>query len=435
MRQTTTEKILLALVVLTFGALIFREPLLETRMVVDANNDDVRLVLDSDVQDGGNTVTEWLDKDSLKWRCTLGEAYEWPFCGMQIYFSDSFMEGIDLSNYSHLNLDLNYSGSAKTFRIYFRNSNPLYTKPDEIRSTKFNMAELELREDETYSNIQLEFFRVADWWLQLYTLDIDLAQIEFSNIGLIEIQTGSNVVPGVHDFQLDKLELVGVRISLEQMYFIIIIVWMCTILFLLAFRIRFLQGEVKASEVKHAELQEIHALLDRRHRTLEEKSKLDPLTGAYNRSGIEESLTKAFHNWKLHGQPMSLLLFDVDHFKNINDTRGHAVGDNVLRELTLLVSDNIRGGDKFARWGGEEFIIVCGNTEIQQARALAEKLRAKIAESCFSGDLNVTVSFGVAQLGKNESLGSLFNRSDEALYVAKNSGRNGVRVSERIGAR
>src|SRR5690606_20830292 len=164
-----------------------------------------------------------------------------------------------------------------------------------------------------------------------------------------------------HNFTLKRLELVGLRISVEQLYLGIIVVWIIAILLYLASRIRILTLAVQAGKERQLELTEINALLDQRSRTLEEKVKMDPLTGAYNRAGIEGSLKEAFHNWKYNRKPLSLLLLDVDNFKIINDTHGHAVGDEILRELTHVVSKHIRADDHFARWGGEEFIIVSGN--------------------------------------------------------------------------
>src|SRR5690606_34372599 len=182
-------------------------------------------------------------------------------------------------------------------------------------------------------------------------MEMEYSQIEFTNIGLIEIQTGSGVKNGEHRFQLKRLELVGVHVSVENMYLGIIVIWICAILLYLAWRIKNLQMAVRTGKEKQAELTEINMLLDQRSRKVEEKSKLDPLTGAYNRAGIEDSLSDALRKWKYEKKPFSLLLFDVDHFKNINDKNGHTVGDKVLRELTLLVSNNIRNDDKFARWG------------------------------------------------------------------------------------
>lgn len=428
MIRFTAEKLLLCLVLLTITVLIFRAPLLEKRIVIEPGGQGFRFELDSDVQDGGTTRSEWIDKENIEWRCELGESYEYPFCGMQIYFSDSYLKGLNLTNYTHMNLWLDYEGSASGVRIFLRNSNPAYTNADEIRSTKFNMMELDARKGSHYEDVQFVYFRVADWWLLLYDLEIQHTQIEFSNVGLIEIQTGSGLKDGEHKFKLHRLELVGVHISTESLYLIIIVVWIFAILLYLAWRIRALKSAVKTGQEKQAELAEINVLLDQRSRKLEEKSKLDPLTGAYNRAGIEGALTESFRNWKYSKKPLSLLLLDVDYFKKINDTNGHSVGDEVLRELTALVNKNIRIDDKFARWGGEEFILVCSNTELTQALELAEKIRTMIDRGIFAGTVKVSVSIGVAQIRDGESLEDLFNRTDRALYLAKENGRNQVRA-------
>ncbi len=421
------ERLLLLLVVATLVILLFRVPLLETRLVIEPGATDlVRLELDSDVQDGGNTTTRWVDREHLQWECELGDAYPYPFCGMQMYFSDSYLEGMDLSHYTHLNLHLLYEGSAQSVRLFLRNSNPAYTKPNEIRSTKFNMVELDVRKGPVYEDILLKYFRTADWWLQLYELDFSLTRAEFSNVGLIEIQTGTGLTGGTHRMTLKKLELVGLRISVEHLYLGIILVWILAILLYLAVRIRLLSQALQQGNQKQEELREINALLDMRSRTLEERVKLDPLTGAYNRAGVEESLASGFLEWKKHRKPLSVLLLDVDHFKNINDQYGHAVGDRVLQELSALVARNIRSDDYFARWGGEEFIIVSANTRRHRAQEMAEKLRRLIAAERFVDGLEVTVSIGVAQIHEGESLEGLFSRTDQALYRAKEEGRNRV---------
>lgn len=426
MRKMSAEKALLMLVILTLGLLLFSDFLLEKRLVIEPGV-AYRTELDSDVQDGGNTVTEWVDQEKLHWRCHLGQAYDYPFCGMQIYFSDDYMRGVDLSNYTHFNLSISYKGEAQSLRVFFRNSNPAYTKPNEMRSTKFNMVELDANKGPNYSAVKFDYFRVADWWVLLYAPEMELLRAEFNNVGLIEIQTGSGLKGGgTHEFQLHRLELVGVYFAMENFYLGIILVWLGAILIYLAYRIWSLSLAVKHGKLKQVELTEINSLLDQRAKTLEEKSKLDPLTGAYNRVGIEESLTDAFHRWKYEGKAFSLLLFDVDYFKNINDTHGHATGDLVLREITNLVSSNIRSEDRFARWGGEEFIIVCSNTELSRAVEMAEKLRRLIDNTLFANSLNVTVSIGAAQIHQGETLEGLFNRTDAALYAAKGAGRNRI---------
>lgn len=428
----TPEKLLILLVLVTIGVLLFPQALLETRLVIDSAEDVHRVALDSDVQDGGNTKTEWLDRQNLHWRCDLGQAYAFPFCGMQLYFSSSYLDGVDLSRYSHINLRLDYRGSSDSVRLFLRNSHPAYTKPEEIRSTKFNMVELDASRNQggEYRGIQLSYFRVADWWLQLYPMDMRHTTADFSNVGLIEIQSGTGLSDGIHEFQLHRLELVGLRIPMEQLYLTIIVVWICAVLMYLMVRIRVLTLAVRRGQEQQAELREVNELLDRRSQTLEARIKLDPLTGAYNRTGIEESLHTAFSNWHLNRQPLSLLLIDLDYFKTVNDNYGHAAGDDILRELSTLVSEHIRNNDHFARWGGEEFIVVCDNTDLHQARELAEKLRRLIGEHRFSYDLQVAVSIGVGRIRAGESLETLFKRTDQALYEAKRKGRNRVEIAQ-----
>lgn len=425
------EKLLILLVLVTIGVLLFPRALLETRLMIDSADDVHLATLDSDVQDGGNTETEWLDRENLHWRCDLGQDYAYPFCGMQLYFTDSYLNGVDLSRYSHINLHLDYRGSAESVRLFLRNSHPAYTRSDEIRSTKFNMVELDIsrNDDGQYRDIKLSYFRVADWWLRLYPMDMKHSTADFSNVGLIEIQSGTGLSDGEHEFQLHRLELVGLRLPMEQLYLMIIVGWICAIVLYLAARIRVLTLAVRTGQDEQAELREVNELLDRRSQTLEKRIKLDPLTGAYNRAGIEDSLRIAFSNWRFNHQPLSLLLLDLDYFKDVNDNHGHTVGDDILRELSALVSENIRHKDHFARWGGEEFIVVSNNTDLWQARELAEKLRQLIGERRFSHGLQITVSIGVGQIRTGESLEALFKRTDEALYEAKHKGRNRVEIA------
>lgn len=422
------ERLLLLLIVLTISVLVFQEPLLEKKRIIGPGDDELRFELDTDHQDGGNSQVEWVNKDHLHWRCELGQQWQYPFCALQIYFSDSYMQGADLSKFTHINLNLHYSGSAKSVRLYLRNSNPAYTKPNEIRSTKFNMVELDTRNGPRYDDIKLSYFSVADWWEQLYDLELHLSNSEFSNVGLIEVQSGTGLTQGEHEFRLESIELVGAKIVTENLYLGIIVLWICAVLAYLAVRNRMLAVAVRLGKEKEVELTQINQLLDKRSRQLEQKNKLDPLTGAYNRSGIEESLAEAFNHWRSRRRPFSLLLIDVDHFKGINDQHGHAVGDTVLRELSSLINDSMRADDRLARWGGEEFIVVCTDTKQADAMAIAEKVRKVVEAAEFAGGMRVTISIGVAQIRYNETLDALFDRADKALYVAKDGGRNRVKA-------
>ena len=156
----------------------------------------------------------------------------------------------------------------------------------------------------------------------------------------------------------------------------------------------------------------------------------DGLTGIYNRYGLNELVGKKIYEVQRYKRSMSVIFFDIDHFKKINDTYGHSTGDTILEEIVEIVLVNIRESDIFARWGGEEFILFVPETKLEDATKLAEKLRAMIEKYDFTGVPRVRCSFGVAQLRDSEEEDSLLKRVDALLYQAKESGRNRV-VSEK----
>ena len=126
--------------------------------------------------------------------------------------------------------------------------------------------------------------------------------------------------------------------------------------------------------------------------------------------------------------PLSIIFLDIDHFKIVNDTLGHDVGDIVLKELADLITDATRKSDFASRWGGEEFMISLQATDVSSAYKIAEKLRLKVENNNFTDAGKITISLGVTQFKNNESVESFTKRVDEALYEAKNNGRNRVVV-------
>lgn len=152
----------------------------------------------------------------------------------------------------------------------------------------------------------------------------------------------------------------------------------------------------------------------------------DHLTKIYNRIKIDECLKSDYARWKRNKSVFSLMLLDIDNFKSVNDTYGHDVGDKVLVLMASLLSKIIRKIDTVGRWGGEEFMIICPETDIQGVTNLAEKLRESIASQDISDVGHITCSFGVVEIEKNESIIDMIKRSDIALYKAKDQGRNCV---------
>ncbi len=167
----------------------------------------------------------------------------------------------------------------------------------------------------------------------------------------------------------------------------------------------------------------------------------DTLTGLYNRRYASSHLSTLIEQARTSGKSLGLLLVDIDHFKSVNDTHGHAVGDEVLRAVANRLSRHLRGFDTVARWGGEEFVVVMPEANLQVASSVAERLRRKVASgpvavSNGTIELTVTVSIGVAVTGPGaETMDTLLHAADAAMYAAKRGGRNRVGTTEDMSPR
>lgn len=175
-----------------------------------------------------------------------------------------------------------------------------------------------------------------------------------------------------------------------------------------------------------AELQAKNRELERLNKELERHATRDALTGAHNRMKFDDMLESEIRRCKRYNRTLSLAMLDIDYFKHINDRYGHAAGDSALRELVALVSEQIRECDVFARWGGEEFMIMFPETNLEATLVASEKLRSNIENYTFEKVGKMTCSFGVTQLLHDDCFESLNKRVDDSLYEAKRDGRNKV---------
>jgi len=166
------------------------------------------------------------------------------------------------------------------------------------------------------------------------------------------------------------------------------------------------------------------------HQMLSELATKDALTGIGNRRALDQKLIELVANQARKFSTMSLILIDLDHFKQVNDDYGHLVGDQILIRVSEIVTSRIRATDALYRFGGEEFVIVPLELDLELARALAEQLRILVENYDLVTKKAVTISLGVAQYNKGESSESWLNRADEALYRAKKNGRNRVCVAK-----
>jgi diguanylate cyclase (GGDEF)-like protein len=164
-------------------------------------------------------------------------------------------------------------------------------------------------------------------------------------------------------------------------------------------------------------------------REMEFQATTDTLTGLFNRLKFNQTLAMEILRSKRYQTGFSLILFDIDHFKYVNDVHGHQIGDSVLIEISRIVSDQMRATDLLARWGGEEFVILILESDQQMAQQAAEKLRIAIGQFIFPVVGAVTCSFGIAEYVQGDTAETLIARSDSALYEAKRNGRNRVEVA------
>lgn len=188
-----------------------------------------------------------------------------------------------------------------------------------------------------------------------------------------------------------------------------------------------LQDQLEGAKAEVSKLQEDYY-------RIKEESLTDALTGLKNRRAFDDAFEEHTAEAKEQGQDLCLLILDADHFKKVNDTFGHGIGDSVLRVIAKVIKTLVRGNDFTARFGGEEFIILLPETPLEGAMKVAEKIRQVIAsQNLKHNDQNlgsITVSLGVALFDYNESKEQFFERADAALYSAKDSGRNRVVASK-----
>jgi diguanylate cyclase (GGDEF)-like protein len=195
-------------------------------------------------------------------------------------------------------------------------------------------------------------------------------------------------------------------------------------------------------EERNRAMAEIERLLDEKQHLIEQLSTVnaqlslmantDPLTGICNRRRTIEVLSSEISRYQRYGSKVSVLLFDIDNFKLFNDTHGHQVGDNVLKHVSSLVSRHIRSADTFGRYGGEEFVIVLPETDLESGTIVAQKLRNLIRHAPLETrrhDLRVTASFGVTECLEVDTVETVLKRVDHAMYEAKAQGRDRVMMA------
>ena len=384
------------------------------------------LIAETDSVDGGSSAVSLTRTDSsIVVDYELREGYPYPYAGVKILLGDGKTRGWNLSKYDSIFVWIKPRGEG-TVRLYMRGYDSTFYRADDETSLKFNEIEF-FPLEETYPAVFVpQEFRVAGWWVAQNEINVHKARVDFSNIPMIEIQTGTNAPLGYGTLEIRGLCFKGKVIAKLDLAMILVALWFVTFLIILVIRFFDYNRERAANRKRQEELEKCLQALEIEKSEYEKASRTDPLTGCLNRYGLGNVLLREQDNLTRNGTSVSFITLDIDFFKEVNDKYGHSVGDEVLVNLSKLIQGMIRNSDSLVRWGGEEFVVLCDDTAIQNAQFLAEKLRTSIEKADLIKQQKVTCSFGVAEMIAGEDPKKLFERADKALYAAKEGGRNRV---------
>lgn len=405
-----------ALLLLSAVLVMLQNFSLERSFVLDGRGKLSATILDDQAFNGSSVGYFRQSEKGLEFNCDINPGdFEWPYCEIAINVAKvgeaGLTQGVDLSLYDRVGLWVRYKNAKQGgIRFQVHNFNPLYSVPGERETLKFNAVEYHEKYSAYPTWINLNRFQVPTWWLSRNNLSLDDVGTDFSNVLSMSFVTGSHVPPGFYEMVIDRVEFRGKIFDSATVYIALICVWALAAIGFVYQRFVTSRRDLARAKVQQKEW--------------EKKATEDPLTGAVNRIGAHKVFARQLYSINRHTD-FSVIFMDIDHFKRINDSHGHAVGDDVLKRFVKVIGRNTRDSDTLARWGGEEFILICTNTTLSPAVRLAEKLRAAVQAESWPEGMEITCSFGVAQMSE-EPIEKFIERADKALYSAKGSGRNCV---------
>lgn len=415
------EMALLGLLLLTAGAIAGKDQLLgrTVSFTPQSTASSTHLVFsDGDAGVGGKSVTK--DRGGLKWDCDLHPQHPYRYCGYELFIDgNKGTHGLDLTNMRSLGITMMYRGEATSFRVHLKNFDPAYS----VRADDESPQYLRVEADTTPGKLQrIDFttddFGVADWWLRKHRLAPEFGRPKFDNVTSLIFETGSEAPAGAHSFEVREVRIHKAILSDAQWYSLLLGIWIVMIVAYLGYRVANLRRALRERQTLEA-----LALSE-----AQEAARRDHLTGTFNRRGMIESFD-AMAGQRRGAFDLAIILIDIDHFKVLNDTHGHDFGDQVLTAFADLIGRSVRMGDMVARWGGEEFIVVCADVDRRGAQKIAEKLRERVESHDFGPCGTVTASFGIHWAnGAHPDLARMVSLADTALYAAKAGGRNCCRL-------
>jgi diguanylate cyclase (GGDEF)-like protein len=417
-KRSSHSALLLIGILLTCLAVIAHRFLPERRLTLEGTK-DLAFAFLMQSGNGAPADIQWVDQQRFHFTCDVPKAAavdQGCSFGYQLH-SGKLNEGTDLSHFKTLNLAVRYTGTARYLRVAVRNFDPRFSTLEDLNSPKYNFVNIPSKDLARPVAIALSEFWVPEWWIDQYDLPRSQSGPDLSNATIFSIDLRGDLAGTHHDIKIDRIEFVGDWISAEYWYLGILCLWM-----ILA--TTYGMSQWVWLRRKHREQRRKIQNLESEKENYRKLSTLDALTNVLNRHGIERFV----ETLQITNVPASVIVIDIDHFKRVNDQRGHYGGDRVLRKMGEILAAHTRNTDGLGRWGGEEFVLVCPGASLEKAAELAEKLRQRIMDTNFIPEdpLPITASFGVATSQASQNFDDVFRQADEALYLAKSRGRNCV---------
>ncbi len=380
-----------------------------------------------DGQGPGTTEGEWVNKRERIIRCTVKPGgIQWNFCGVMIEIG-SIDEPVDLSKYNAFDLKATYDGSALGIRMINYSFETGVSEIGDWGSYKTLFADVFTEEAKSISLVPHDW-EMSSYWKDTFKPPRKQGYPDFSNVFKIGIDIKPPIPVGEHTVKLESFVARGEWVSAENWYLGVALFWLLANLLIVGKRLYDLHRRVSLDSQRIDTLALYSDELRDESEKYKQLSSKDNLTGALNRNGLLQFINNSFPEGHFSAQ-LGLVVIDLDHFKKVNDEKGHDMGDEVLRSVSSTIRNIVRQEDGFCRWGGEEFVLICPNTNERDTFIIAEKIRQAVASILFEyggESFHVTASLGVGLAKPNESFEDLFKRVDKALYEAKALGRNCV---------
>ncbi len=402
----------IVLAIISLSVLLWHNWGMNIERVFPLNQSKVSML--NDTINGGQSLGRiYRETNTITFTCKTKRSNTFPFCSVMIPITDNENQGIDFRGLSNLKVSLSYSEVSDlrdSILIYLLNDETDSASGEHISRANLKTITPTSTTRSTY-NIDLDALHVPSWWLLSHP-NVSETTAKLDNVTHIQIATGDSHRLKNTRIDIHQLKVQGKWITLESLQVTLFIIWTTTVLADIVSRlIRSKRSAQNSISIAHKERDKYQRLAVK-----------DPLTGINNRQAVLEYYPSIRHST----QSKFIILFDIDHFKKVNDIYGHNEGDKILVSLSNLVTEHLGPGACFARWGGEEFIILCEEHSHHAAYILAERIRLIIANAKLSQYTTVTCSVGVSLVDPSLPLKLNIEQADKALYQAKNSGRNQV---------